>query len=151
MGDADVGVGQHHLGSLDVVVGKFWRTTSRPACAASSSKTRLGALADQAARELERVMQGRAVGDRTRHLLGENLGAPCFSQRVAPQGKVLVYGTDREAPAPPMSIQTDLRMQRSGPLRNRRNGQALNLGQIEAEMLSQQSTQSRTVRQFHRG
>jgi hypothetical protein len=37
-------------------------------------------------------MQGRAVGNRTRHLLGENLGAPCFGQGVALQGKVLVYG-----------------------------------------------------------
>jgi hypothetical protein len=37
-------------------------------------------------------MQGRAVCNRTRHLLGENLGAPCFGQRVALQGKVLVYG-----------------------------------------------------------
>ena len=51
LGDADVEVGQHRLGSLDVVIGKFWRTASRPACAASSSKTRLGALADQAALE----------------------------------------------------------------------------------------------------
>jgi len=45
-----------------------------------------------AAREFERVMQGRAVCNRTRHLLGENLGAPCFGQRVALQGKVLIYG-----------------------------------------------------------
>jgi len=51
LGDADVGVAQHRLCSLDVVVGKFWRLASRPACAASSSKTRLGALADQAALE----------------------------------------------------------------------------------------------------
>jgi hypothetical protein len=28
LGDADVGVGQHRLGSLDVVVGKFWRAMS---------------------------------------------------------------------------------------------------------------------------
>ena len=51
LGDADVGVGQHRLGSLDVVVGEFWRTASRPACAPSGSKTRLGALPDQAALE----------------------------------------------------------------------------------------------------
>jgi hypothetical protein len=36
-------------------------------------------------------MQSRAVCDRTRHLLGENLSAPCFSQGVTLQGKVLVY------------------------------------------------------------
>jgi hypothetical protein len=33
-----------------------------------------------------------AVCDRARHLLGENLSAPCLGQRVALQGKVLVYG-----------------------------------------------------------
>ena len=27
MGDADVGVGQHRLGGLNVIVGEFWRTT----------------------------------------------------------------------------------------------------------------------------
>src|SRR5271155_3477901 len=31
LGDADVGVGQHGLGSLDVVVGEFWRTASSAA------------------------------------------------------------------------------------------------------------------------
>jgi hypothetical protein len=28
LSDADVGVGQHRLGSLDVVVGEFWRTAT---------------------------------------------------------------------------------------------------------------------------
>jgi Resolvase, N terminal domain/Helix-turn-helix domain of resolvase len=37
-------------------------------------------------------LQGRAVCNRTRHLLGENLCAPGFGQPVALQGKVLVYG-----------------------------------------------------------
>jgi len=36
-------------------------------------------------------MQGRAVCDGTRHLLGENLLAPGFGQRIALQSKVLVY------------------------------------------------------------
>jgi hypothetical protein len=45
-----------------------------------------------AAREFERVMLARAVCNRTRHLLGENLCAPCFGQSIALQGKVLVYG-----------------------------------------------------------
>jgi hypothetical protein len=37
-------------------------------------------------------MQSWTVCDRSRHLLGENLPASCFGQRVALQGKVLVYG-----------------------------------------------------------
>jgi hypothetical protein len=45
-----------------------------------------------AAREFEGVMQSRAIGNRARHLLGENFSAPCFGQGVALQGKVLVYG-----------------------------------------------------------
>ena len=43
-----------------------------------------------------------------------------------------------------------LHIQSSGPLGNRRNGQTLNLGQIKAEMLPQQATQSRAIRQFRR-
>jgi hypothetical protein len=37
-------------------------------------------------------MQGGSIRNRARHLLGENLSAPCFGQRVALQGKILVYG-----------------------------------------------------------
>ncbi len=37
-------------------------------------------------------------------------------------------------------------MQCLGPLGNRRNGHALNLGQIKAEMLPEQATQSRAIR-----
>jgi len=37
-------------------------------------------------------MQGGPICNRTRHLLDENLCAPCISQRVALRGKVLVYG-----------------------------------------------------------
>jgi hypothetical protein len=36
-----------------------------------------------AAREFEGVMQGGPICNRTRHLLDENLCAPCFGQRVA--------------------------------------------------------------------
>ena len=45
-----------------------------------------------AARELEGVMQSRAIGNRARHLLGENFCAPCFRQCVALQSKILIYG-----------------------------------------------------------
>jgi hypothetical protein len=51
LGDADVGVGQHRLASLNVVVGEFWRTTSGAACAPSGGEACLGALSDQAALE----------------------------------------------------------------------------------------------------
>jgi hypothetical protein len=37
LGDTDVGVGQHRLGSLDVVVGEFWRATSGAAGAARAA------------------------------------------------------------------------------------------------------------------
>jgi hypothetical protein len=46
LGDADIGIGEQRLGSLDVVVGKFWRTTSGAACAPSGGKPRLSALPD---------------------------------------------------------------------------------------------------------
>jgi 8-oxo-dGTP pyrophosphatase MutT (NUDIX family) len=36
---------------------------------------------DDDLREFERVMQGGPIRNRTRHLLGENLFAPCFGQR----------------------------------------------------------------------
>jgi len=45
-----------------------------------------------AAREFECVVQRGSIRDRARHLLGENLCAPGFGQRVALQGKILVYG-----------------------------------------------------------
>jgi hypothetical protein len=41
--------------------------------------------------KFEGVMQGGPICNRTRHLLDENLCAPCISQRVALRGKVLVY------------------------------------------------------------
>jgi hypothetical protein len=41
------GFHQHSLGSLDVVVGEFWRATSGAAGTAGGGEARLGALADQ--------------------------------------------------------------------------------------------------------
>jgi hypothetical protein len=43
---ADVGIGEHRLGCLDVVVGKFWRTASGAARAPGGGKAGLGALPD---------------------------------------------------------------------------------------------------------
>ena len=51
LGDADVGVGPHRLGGLNVVVSEFWRTTSGTARAPGGGEARLGALPDQAALE----------------------------------------------------------------------------------------------------
>jgi hypothetical protein len=45
-----------------------------------------------AAREFEGLMRGGPICNRPRHLLGENLFAPCFGQRVALQDKILVHG-----------------------------------------------------------
>ena len=60
LGDADVGIGQHRLGGLDVVIGEFWRTASRAAGAPSGGKARLGALPDQAALEFrQRTLTAR--------------------------------------------------------------------------------------------
>ena len=44
LGDADVGVGQHRLGSLDIVARKFWRTTSGAARAPRRREARLGGM-----------------------------------------------------------------------------------------------------------
>ncbi len=41
LGDADVGIGEYRLGSLDVVVGEFGRTTSGAACAPGGGQARL--------------------------------------------------------------------------------------------------------------
>ena len=51
MSHADVGIGEHRLGGLDVVVGEFRRPASGAASAPRGGKPRLGALADQAALE----------------------------------------------------------------------------------------------------
>src|SRR5271169_3157237 len=57
LGDAYVGAGQHRFGSLDVLVGEFWRTTSGAASAPSRGKPRLGTLADQAALEFRQCSE----------------------------------------------------------------------------------------------
>ena len=51
LGDADVGIGQHRLGGLDVVVGEFRRSASGAAGAPSSGEACLSTLADQTALE----------------------------------------------------------------------------------------------------
>jgi hypothetical protein len=48
---SDVGIGEHRLGGLDVIIGEFRRTASRAASAPRGGKARLGALPDQAALE----------------------------------------------------------------------------------------------------
>ena len=48
---ADVGIGEHRLGGLDVVVSQFRWPASGAARAARGGEARLGALADQAALE----------------------------------------------------------------------------------------------------
>ena len=48
---ADVGIGEHRLSGLDVVVRQFRRTASRAANAPRGGKACLGALSDQAALE----------------------------------------------------------------------------------------------------
>ena len=46
LGDADVGIGQHRLGGLDIVVGEFRGASSSAAGAPRGGKARLGALPD---------------------------------------------------------------------------------------------------------
>ena len=52
LGHPDVGVRQHRLGGLDVVVGEFRRPASGAASTPRGGEARLGALPDQAALEL---------------------------------------------------------------------------------------------------
>ena len=49
---ADIGIGQHRLDSLDVVIGQFWRAASGAAKPTLGGEARLGARADQIALEL---------------------------------------------------------------------------------------------------
>jgi hypothetical protein len=44
---ADVAIGEHRLGGLDVVVDELWRPASGAACSPSGGEARLRALADQ--------------------------------------------------------------------------------------------------------
>jgi hypothetical protein len=55
LGHADVGIGQHRLGGLDVVVCEFRRTASGAASAPRGGEARLGTLPDQAAFEFRHV------------------------------------------------------------------------------------------------
>jgi hypothetical protein len=152
---ADVGIGEHCLGRLDVVVREFRRTASGAANAPRGGETRLGALSDQAAlefrqcaehvkneaplrrrrvesfgqaakrdifqpqflngfdqllhrtrqaielpydqriaaaRKFQRVAQGWPIRNRARQLLGENLTASRFIERVPLQGEILING-----------------------------------------------------------
>jgi hypothetical protein len=56
---ADVGIGEHRLGGLDVVVCEFRRAASGAANAPRGGKARLGTLPDQAALEF-RLMRSSA-------------------------------------------------------------------------------------------
>src|SRR3954462_14265780 len=51
LSDDDVGIGEHRLGGLDVLLRQLRRTASGTAKAPGGGQTRLGALADQAALE----------------------------------------------------------------------------------------------------
>jgi hypothetical protein len=56
---ADIGIGEHRLGGLDVLVSEFRRTASSTASAPRGGKARLGALPDQTALEF-RLMRSSA-------------------------------------------------------------------------------------------
>jgi len=51
LGHGDVGIGEHRLGGLDIVIGEFRGASSSAAGAPRGGKARLGALPDQAALE----------------------------------------------------------------------------------------------------
>src|SRR3954447_2151086 len=51
LSDGDVGIGQHRLGGLDVVLCQFWRSPASAPKPPRSSEARLGALPDQTALE----------------------------------------------------------------------------------------------------
>src|SRR4051795_6624709 len=59
LSDGDVGIGEHRLGSLDIILGEFRRTASGAAKAPGGGQTCLGALPDQAALKF---------GQRTEHV-----------------------------------------------------------------------------------
>src|SRR5271170_2161668 len=60
--DTDVGVGEHRLGSLDVVIGEFRRSPDGTASTPRGGEARLGTLPDQAALEFRQ---------RTKHVKNE--------------------------------------------------------------------------------
>ena len=82
---ADVGIGEHRLGRLDVVVGKFWWTASGAARAPGGGKAGLGALSDQTALEfrqraehVKKTSRPCAVVEHQK-LPGENPAIDCHS------------------------------------------------------------------------
>jgi hypothetical protein len=59
---ADIWIGEHRLGGLDVLVREFWRTPSGAARTPSRGEAGLGALSDQAALEFrQRAKQYRPI------------------------------------------------------------------------------------------
>ena len=58
---ADVGIGEHCLSGLDVVLREFRRTASRAAYAPRGGESRLGALTDQTALEFRPPTFRRAL------------------------------------------------------------------------------------------
>ena len=85
---ADVGIGQHRLGVLDVIIGEFRLSASCAARAPSSGEARLGALADQAALEFRQ---------RTKHMKNQ---PPSGSRRVEGFGQT----AKPDAPHPQASM-----------------------------------------------
>ena len=75
---ADVGIGEHRLGCLDVVVGKFWRTASGAARAAGGGKAGLSALTDQTALEFRQCAEHVKNQPPLRGRRVERFGPPSF-------------------------------------------------------------------------
>ena len=80
----DVGISQHRLGSLDIVVRKFWRTTSGAARAPSSDEARLGALPDEAALEFRQRTKHEKPGRASATVVGGPSGGADAALRAVP-------------------------------------------------------------------
>ena len=107
LGDADVGIGEHRLGGLDVVVGEFRRPASGAANTPRGGEARLGALADQAALELRQRPEhvkdqpalrgrsiegfGQAAKPDTSHPRFSTVSINCFIDQLA---KIRLPGTE---------------------------------------------------------
>jgi hypothetical protein len=76
-GHADVGIGQHRLGGLDVVVRQFRRTASGAANAPRGGEARLGTLPNQAG-----VLPKEQIGGRACDLRRSNGAVACRVFRV---------------------------------------------------------------------
>ena len=61
LSDGDVGVSEHRLGGLDVILGEFRRTAAGTAKAPRGGQTRLGTLPDQAALKFRQCPQGSRI------------------------------------------------------------------------------------------